>query len=332
MKKEYKVKQTRDSRYIYKNELDKAYFQHDMVYGDFKDLAKRTAADKVLRDKAFNIAKNPKYDGYQRGLASMVYKFFDKKTKGSGVTTLANKSAMKYTPQNEQLADELHKPTIRKFLKSKVYSAFRDNIWAADLADMQLISKFNKGFRYLFCVIDIYSKYAWVVPLKDKKGLSIVNAFQGILKKSNRKPNEMWVDKGSEFYKVMKSWLEKNDIEMYSTHNGEKSVVAERFIRTIKNKIYKHMTSISKNVYIDKLDDIVHKYNNKKQRTIKMTPIDVKDNAYIDFGKEINDNDPKFKVGDHVRISKYKKIFAKSYTPNWSEEVFVIKEIKNTVP
>ena len=155
-----KFKQTGDSRYIYKNELDKACFQHDMAYGDFKDLKKRTAADKVLRDKAFNIAKNPKYDEYQRGLASMVYKF----TKDSGVT-LANKSIS----QNEQLAEELHKPIIRKFNKRKVYSAFKDNIWAADLVDMQLISKFNKGFRFLLCVIDIYRKYAWVVPLKDKK-------------------------------------------------------------------------------------------------------------------------------------------------------------------
>ena len=94
----------------------------------------------------------------------MVYKFFDKKTKGSGVT-LANKSI----PQNEQLAEELHKPIIRKFKKLRVYSAFKDNIWAAHLADMQLISKFNKGFRFLLCVIDIYSKHAWVAPLKDKK-------------------------------------------------------------------------------------------------------------------------------------------------------------------
>ena len=114
----------------------------------------------------------------------------------------------------------------------------------------------------------------------------------------------------------MKSWLVKNDIEMYSTHNEGKSVVAERFIRTIKNKIYKYMTSISKNVHIDKLDDTVDKYNNKKHRTIKMKPNDVKDNTYIDFGKEFNDNDSKFKVGDHVSISKYKNIFAKSYTPN----------------
>ena len=118
---------------------------------------------------------------------------------------------------------------------------------------------------------------------------------------------------------------------MYSTHNEGKSVAAERLIRTIKNKIYKHMTSVSKTVYIDKLEDIINEYNNTKHRTTKMKPIDVKDNIYIDFGKEVNDNNPKFKVGDHVRISKYKIIFAKGYTPNWSEEVFVIKKIKNTV-
>ena len=151
-----------------------------MAYGDFKDLEKRTAADKILRDKTFTIAKNPKYDGHPRGLTSMVYKFFDKKTKGSGVKSI---------PQNEQLAEELHQPITKKFKKRKVYSAFKDNIWVADLADMQLISKFNKGFRFRLCVIDIFSKYAWVVPLKDKKCVSIVNAFQSILKKSNRKPN-----------------------------------------------------------------------------------------------------------------------------------------------
>ena len=185
---------------------------------------------------------------------------------------------------------------------------------------MQSISKFNKGFRFLLCVIDIYNKY-WVVPLKDKKGASIVNAFLSILKKSSRKPNKILVDKDGEFYnRSMKSWLAKNDIEMYSTHNEGKSVVADRFIRTIKNKICKYMTSISKSVYIDKIDDIVHKYNNKKHRKIKMKPIDV------DFGKEVNENDPKFEVGDNVGISKYQNIFAKGYTPNWSEEGFMIKK------
>ena len=193
--------QTGDTIYIYKNELDKACFAHDGAYSDFKDIKKRTAADKTLRDKAYKIAKDPKYYGSQRGLASMAYKFFDKKTAGSGVKSI---------PQNEQLTEELHKPIIRKFKKRKVYLAFKGNIWAADLADMQLISKTNKGFRFLLCVIYIYSKYGWVVPLKDKKGVSIVNAFQSILKKSNRKPNKIWVDKGGELYnRSVKSWLEK---------------------------------------------------------------------------------------------------------------------------
>ena len=118
---------------------------------------------------------------------------------------------------------------------------------------------------------------------------------------------------------------------MYSAHNDGKFVVAERFIRTLKNKIYKYMTSISKNLYIDKLDDIVNEYNNTYHRTIKMKPIDVKHNTYINIDKDVNDNDPKFKVGDYVRISKYKNIFAKGYIPNWSEEIFIIKKIRNTI-
>ena len=169
--------------------------------------------------------------------------------------------------------------------------------------------------------------------MKDKKSVSIVNAFQKILDDSNRKPSKIWVDKGSEFYNnSFKKWLKDNDIEMYSRHNEGKSVVAERFIRTLKTKIYKHMTSVSKNVYIGKLYDIVGEYNNTYHRKIKMKPIDVKGNPYIDFKKEVNDKDAIFKVGDHVKISKYKNIFDKGYIPNWSEEVFVVNKIKNTVP
>ena len=176
---------------------------------------------------------------------------------------------------------------------------------------MQLITKFNKGFRFLLYIFDIFGKCASVVPYKRKKGVSIVNAFQKILDDSTRKPNKAWVDKRSEFYNSsVKKWLKDNDIEMYSIHNEGKSVVAERFIRTLKNKIYKYMTAISKNVYIDKLDDIVNEYNNTYHRTIKMKPVDVKDNTYINFEKEVNNKDPKFKIGDHFRISKYKNIFA----------------------
>ena len=327
-----KFKETEDTSYIYKKELDKACFQHCMAYGDFKDLKRRTA-DKVLTDKTFNIAKNHKYDGYQTGLTSMVYKFIDKTSalhaeksvSGSGVNILLE--------FNEQLARESHKPIIRKFEKIKFYLGFRDNIRGADLADMQLISYFNKEFRCLLCVIDIFSKYAWVVPLKDRKGDGIVDAFQKISDDSNRKPNKIWVDRGTKFCNnSFKKWLKDNDIEMYSIHNEGKSVAAERLIRTLKTKIYKYMTSVSKNVYIDKLNDTVGEYNNTCHRAIKMKPVDVKDSTYIDFNKEFNDKDPKFKVGDHVRISKYKNAFAKRYTPNWSEKVFVVCKIKNTVP
>ena len=140
----------------------------------------------------------------------------------------------------------------------------------------------DKRIRFLLCVIDIYSKYAWVVPLKDKKVITIVNAFQKILDDSKRKPNKIWVDKDSKFYnKPLKSWLERNDIEMYSTDNEGISVVGEALIRTLKTKIYKYMTSVPKNVYIDKLDDIVDEYNNTYHRTVKIKPVDVKSGNYI---------------------------------------------------
>ena len=174
-------KRTGDTRYIYRNELNKACFQHDSAYADHKDLINRTKADKVLRDKAYNIASNPKYDGYQRGLASMVYKFFDKKSMGSGT---AKPSSLERIASSSILADELHKPIIKKFEKRKVYSQFKDNIWGVDLADMQSLRRKNKGIEYLLCVIDLYSKYAFVIPLKDKKGISILNAFNKISNKT----------------------------------------------------------------------------------------------------------------------------------------------------
>ena len=146
--------------------------------------------------------------------------------------------------------------------KRKVYSSFRDNIWGVDLADMQSLSKYNKEIKYLLCAIDLFSKYAWVVPLKDKRGISIVNAFQKIISEG-RKPNKIWVDQGSEFYNSsFKRILKINSIEMYSTYNEGKSAVAERFIRTLEKKIFKYMTAASKNVYFDVLDSVVNKYNN----------------------------------------------------------------------
>ena len=258
----------------------------------------------------------------------MVYKFFDSKVAPLDKKAMSGKGVK----NNKILAEELHKPVIKKFKKRKVYLQFKDNIWGVDLAGMQSLSKKNKGIKYLLCAIDLYSKYAFIVPLKDKKGISTVNGFNKRIKQSHRKPNKIWVDQGGEFYNhVSKKWLSDNDIIMYSTYNEGKSVVAERFIRTLKNKLYKHMTATGKNVYYDVLDDVVNEYNNTKHNTIKMKPVDVEDNkrVYID---EHNEKDGRFKVGGRVRISKFKNIFAKGYTPNWSKEIFIVDKINDTIP
>ena len=176
-----KFMQTGNTNYICKNDIDKACFQHDMAYVKFRDLFERTQSDKVLRDKAFKIASNPKYDGYERGLSSMIYKFSDKYSKGSAINSISN----------QQLADEFHKAINKKFKRRKFYFSFKENIWGADLADIPLISKYKKEIKFLLFVIDIFSKYAWVVPLKNKKDVTIVNAFKKFLDILKRKPNKI---------------------------------------------------------------------------------------------------------------------------------------------
>ena len=173
---------------------------------------------------------------------------------------------------------------------------------------MQFISIYDKEIRFLLCVIDIFRKYAWAVHLEDEKGITVTDALKKILDQSRHciaKPkgltlNKILVDKGSEFYnREMKSQIQNNNMEMYSTHNEGKFDVAERFIRILKIQIYKYMTSVSKHVYIDKLDDIVNEYNNTQHKTT-----DVKKITYIDFGVENDDKDRKLEADDNVRISK----------------------------
>ena len=190
----------------------------------------------------------------------MVYNFFDKKSAAeSSANHVIGVGVKKFKNSSLILADELHKPVIKKFHKRKVCSQFKDNIWGVDLADAKLLSKQNKGIKYLLCAVDLYCKYAFVVPLKDKKGISITNAFKKIIKQSGRKPDKIWVDQGSEFYNQdFKKWLSSDNIIMHSTYNEGKSVVAERFIRTLKNKLYNHMTATNKNVYYNILDDVVN--------------------------------------------------------------------------
>ena len=203
--------------HILKNRLDAACFQHDSAYAKYQDRLNKKQSDIGLKNKALKIATDRRVNGYQRRLTSMIYNFFNERPKGSGINNKGNLLV------NSQLAEELHKQIIKNFKRRKVYSSFKDNIWGVDLADMKLISKYNKGIRYLLCVIDLFSRYAWVIPLKIKKGESIVEGFEKILNDSNRKPNKIWADHGSEFYNnKFKSFSKENDIEMYSTFNEGK--------------------------------------------------------------------------------------------------------------
>ena len=217
----------------------------------------------------------------------------------------------------KKLAQKLHKPVIKKYKKRKVNWRFKDNIWAADLAEKGSLSSQNKSFNYLLSVIDIFTKYTWVKTLKDKTGKTVLNAFIEIVNDSNHKPSKLWVDQGRELYnQLMQEWLD-NNILMRSAYNEGKTVIAERFIKTLKAKIYKKMTVDDSKSYLKYLNKIVDHNNNSYYHSIKKTPINA-DYSALTEKIERNLQAPKFKVNDRVRITKYKNIFGKYYTKNWS--------------
>jgi len=231
------------------------------------------------------------------------------------------------------LATELHKPVIKNFPKRKVFVKGIDKILAAGLVDMQAFSRFNRGTWYLLTVIDVFSKYGWMLPLKDKTGVSVANALKEIFKQ--RKPEKLWTDKGKEFYNKHVNAL---GVELYSTEKEEKSSVAERWNRTMKEKMFKYFTANNTYKYIDVLDEFVDKYKNTRHTSIKMTPVEaskktnevtVYRNLYPEFGRR--PIHAKFKIGDKVRILK-KGLFEKGFTPNWTEEVFTVSKILKTNP
>ena len=199
---------------------------------------------------------------------------------------------------------------------------------------MQAFSEFNQGIKYLLAVIDVFSKYGWLIPLKDKTGKSVALALKTIFEE--RKPEKMWVDKGKEFYNKDVKHL----IELYSTENEEKSSVVERWIRTMKEKMWKYFMANSTNVFTNALPDLVKEYNNTRHSSIKLTPVQASKkenelrvwrNLYPEH-LEIHNINPKFSVGDKVRISEKKKTFEKGYTTRWTEEIFMIVEVIRTSP
>ena len=199
---------------------------------------------------------------------------------------------------------------------------------------MSALSKYNDGINFLLLVIDTFSKYGWIIPLKNKEGKTVANALKTIFEE--RKPEKLWVDKGTEFYDKNVRGL----VELYSTENEEKGSIVERWIRTMKEKMWKYFTDNNTYTYIDILPDLVEDYNNTVHSSTKLTPVEASNkkneltvwrNLYPDRYK-IHDLTPKFSVGDKVRLSKKKKTFEKGYTTRWTEEIFTITEIQNTDP
>ena len=307
-------------RYMQKpsGKTDAICAQHDVDYSLAKNLKDKHIADKKMI-KAINELP---YNQQQYGTFLVKNIIRSKRKLGLGMEN-----------HNKILSEELHKAKRKNYPRRRIIVNHIDEIFAADLVEMQKFAKLNKGYRYLLTCIDIFSKYSWVIPLKDKKGITIKNALEKIFNK--RKPKFLWTDKGKEFYnKQVQDLLNDNNIKLYSTNNSEiKSAVVERFNRTFKNMMYKKFTENNNTIFYNILDELVNNYNDKYHSTIRMSP--------IEGSKKINENKikniynfektkklGKFKIGDKVRISLEKNFFKKSYETNWTEEIFVIYDIK----
>lgn len=237
------------------------------------------------------------------------------------------------------LAEELHKPIRHKFKRRRVFVFNIDDIWSADLKDMHQLAEQNKNYKYLLNVIDLFSKTVYSIPLKTKSSQEIIDSFEKLFKSSKRKPLKLWTDQGTEFTNNnFRKFLQDSNIDLYHVYNEGKACVIERFNRTLGEMIQKHLTSTNSSKYIDILQKLLDEYNTRTHSTIKMSPFEASlpENRQEVLKAFKPDYDmkqkPKFKIGDRVRIYKYKKQFEKGYTPNWTEEIFVVSEIKKTTP
>lgn len=227
----------------------------------------------------------------------------------------------------EKIAEELHKPARKTFPRRKIISLFKDDLWQADLLDIQSYSKYNKGFKFILIVIDTYTKYVWVKALKNKSAKHVTQGMLNILKKNH--PKLLQTDNGTEFYnKQFQDLMRKYNIKHYSTYSGIKAAIAERVIRTIKSIMYKQFTATGTYNWYSSISKLIHNYNNTKHRTIKCTPYEARRKSIpLPLLKTKNNLKPKFKIDDIVRISKNKCTFNKGYKPQWSTELFTVSKI-----
>ena len=294
---------------------------------------KETKFEKELRKIYYTPKEAASFSGVQALQHALQKKGFSNKNRKKEKITKWLSSQDTYT---------LHKPVRRHFSRSKVIVGGIDHQWQADLVDVSRLVSQNRSVKYLLTCIDIFSKYAWVLPLKNKTGDTLVKAFENILFQSGRKPIRLQCDQGKEFTNAtFQQFLKKQGISFFTTYNEEiKASVVERFNRTLKSKMWKYFTRNDTQTYVDVLDDLVRSYNHSYHRSIKMQPVQVNQENQEDVWQHLYGEvspppcykPPKFRTGDQVRISKFKKVFKKGYSPNWSEEIFTIDGIKRTVP
>ena len=259
-----------------------------------------------------------------------------------GVSGLSRTTKSKRAPVVKWLSQQdtytLHKPARRTFPRRRVIVGGIDHQWQADLVDVARLTKHNRGHTFLLTCIDVFSKYAWVVPLKNKTGTSLVAAFEVILK-DGRKPLRLQTDKGTEFLnRKFQTWLKQNDIRFFTTHNVEtKASVVERFNRTLKSKMWRYFTRHNTRHYLPSLKALTQGYNNSSHRSIKrtpssVTPVNEEETWLTLYEKNTPIKKPFFDVGDRVRISKTRGKFGKGYLANWSEELFTVHAVRSGLP
>lgn len=241
----------------------------------------------------------------------------------------------------EQVVNEIHKYARVNFPRRRVIQKDIDDLWQADLIDLQFISKYNSNFNYILVIIDTFSKYAWAVPLKRKTKEHVAKQFSILFKKLKRCPKNLQTDMGTEFYNnAMKEITEKYNINHYSTYSTKKASIVERLIRTLKGNLFKKFSLKGNYKWVDgTLSDVLNEYNHKVHSTIRMPPVDVDATVknkiltrYQELSTIKSKSNNKLRRGDFVRISKYKGAFEKGYTPNWSTEIFKIIKVQNTHP
>ena len=258
---------------------------------------------------------------------------------GETITTFI-KNVEKQQQQQQKLAKEVFSPRITKYRRERIIPLYKDETWSADVIDKSSLSKYNNNYKFILTVIDIFTKYAWAIPLKNNSGLSITNGFKTVLSEG-RKPEKLWVDRGSEFYnKTFKSLLKEYEtgkaasgIELYSTYSDLKAVFIERFNRTILHIINKPMFINGDGNWVNILNDAVVTYNNNIHSTINMTPVDASNNPdKVKYTFSFKNIKPKLNVGNYVRNADKRNSFSKGYTSNWNRELFKVNEVLKTHP